>query len=408
MTSISSRRPPPRLAAAAALVAGLAALFAAPGAARATDCTTLPNPVYVAGSTAAKPLLAEIGRVMAAQSPPATIVYQGQGSCSGVGAILNGTALRSSATATFSTWTTDGTEQTCDVAADGPGVVADIGMSDVFATTCVGLPGGLPSNVSDFLGPVQTMTFVVPAASAELSISAEAAYYVFGFGADSGVDPWTDEDFLFVRDNASGTQRMIGAAIGVDPGRWRGTVASSSGDLVSRLMKASAPAQAIGILAADVAQDNHGVLNVLAYQHTGQLCGFYPDHDSGSNEKINVRDGHYAIWGPLHMLTHLDNNGLPIDRNAADVIGYMTGTKGAPPGLDLVDLEAQRHVVPPCAMRVKRVEEMGPMASFAPPGACGCYYEKAANGVTACTPCNGPSDCPVSAPICSYGYCETQ
>jgi hypothetical protein len=394
----------------AAAAAVLCWSLAGAAPARAANCDTLATPIYVAGSTAAKPLLAQIGRVMANQSPPVTVVYAGAGSCNGVDDILNGTVLHGSAAAStaLSTWDTAGNEQTCDLPADGPGAVADIGMSDVFATTCVVLPGGLPSNVADFLGPVQTMTFVVPSGSREQSISAEAAYYVFGFGANSGVDPWTDESFIFTRDGSSGTQRMIGTAIGVDAGRWRGTPATSSSDLVMRLTNAAMPAHAIGILAADVAQDSGDVLHVLAYQHFLQLCGYFPDRDSGSNDKINVRDGHYAIWGPLHMLTHLNGSGFPIKANVADVIGYMTGTKPAPPGLDLIQLEAERHVIPPCAMRVKRVEEMGPLASYAPTGACGCYYDLRANGSTGCQTCGSSNDCPAAAPVCSYGYCETQ
>src|SRR5262249_56059713 len=71
---------------------GLVALASAPAAA-ATDCATLSNPIWVTGSTAAKPLLAEIGKLMATQSPPVTVVYLGQGSCTGVDAILSGTPM---------------------------------------------------------------------------------------------------------------------------------------------------------------------------------------------------------------------------------------------------------------------------------------------------------------------------
>jgi hypothetical protein len=91
---------------------------------------------------------------------------------------------------------------------------------------------------------------------------------------------------------------------------------------------------------------------------------------------------------------------------AGDVIGFLTGTKTAPGQLDLVFLEAQRHVVPQCAMKVKRSQEMGSTSPFAPTGACGCYYEKVANGATRCTACQRATDCPASAPICSYGFCE--
>jgi len=397
-------------------------------AASAADCTTARNPVYVAGSTAAKPILAQVAKFLAAQNPPVTIVYSGQGSCAGVDAILNGTPLRGAvATATaLSTWDATGAELKCDLAAAPapattsgatPGttsalptrtVVADIGLSDVFASTCFSLPGGLPSNVQDFLGPVQTMTFVVPKSSPERSISAEAAYYVFGFGATSGASPWTDEAWLLHRDAQSGTERMIATAIGVPPGRWKGTGTTSSTDLLGRLTAPGTGAQTLGILATDVAQSNLGMLNILAYQHFGQTCGYYPDRDATTNEKINVRDGHYAIWGPVHLFTRLGGAGYPANAYAGDVIGYVTGTKVAPAGLDLVALEAQSHVVPPCAMRVRRTEELGPLASFAPPGACGCYYDKVANGSTSCQVCASAHDCPAASPACSYGYCETQ
>jgi ABC-type phosphate transport system substrate-binding protein len=381
----------------------LATVALSPTALRAAECATLPNPVYVTGSTAAKPLLIELGKYLSTQSSPITIVYLGQGSCTGVDAILNGTPIQGSGNSAPSTWDAAGTEKKCDVITP---VVADIGISDVFATTCFSLPGGLAGNVADFLGPVQSMTFAVPIGSPENAISAEAAYYVYGFGNDSGVLPWTDETVIFKRDANSGTQRMIAAAIGVPADRWKGTASTGSSDLLQKLTLASPRQKAIGILAADVAQDNRTVLKVLAYQHGKQACGYFPDRDATSNEKANVRDGHYAIWGPLHLLTRLDSNGYPLKPATSDVIGYLTGSKTAPGQLDLIFLEAQRHVVPQCAMRVKRTQELGPMTSFAPVGACGCYYEKVANGATSCTPCQRQTDCPTSTPVCSHGYCE--
>jgi ABC-type phosphate transport system substrate-binding protein len=391
----------------ALLLLTVAWTLAATRPAAGADCTTLANPVYVTGSTAAKPILAAIAKVLVAQTPPVTIVYAGQGSCVGVDAILNGTALRGSGTTALSSWDESGAEAKCDLPTTAV-AVADIGVSDVFASTCFSLPGGVPSNVQDFLGPVQAMTFVVPKQSSERSISAEAAYYVFGFGAGSGAKPWTDESWILHRDDQSGTQRMISAAIGVGPSRWKGTVTTSSSDLLSHLTAPGTGAQALGILSADVAQANLGTISILAYQNHGQACGYTPDRDATTNEKINVRDGHYAIWGPLHLLTRVTNTGYPATPAVADVIGYVTGTKVAPPGLDLIALEARTHVVPECAMRVKRVQEMGALASFAPSGACGCYYEKVANGRTACQPCMSSNDCPTTAPACSYGYCETQ
>jgi len=394
-----------------ALVSTLAfgALCAVSGAANAaTDCHSFTNTVTVAGSTAIKPLLAEVAKILSASTSasgaPVTVLYAGLGSCVGVDAALNGTPQLSD---TVSYWDADGNEQTCSTGTVG--LVADIGVSDVFASTCTSLPNGLPSNVVDFMGPVQTMTFVVPNASSQDTISAEAAYYVFGFGADSGAAPWTDESVIFQRNDQSGTQRMIAAAIGVDASVWHGVKTTSSSDMRQQVIAAGGvnPEGAIGILSADDAQSNRATLNVLAYQHFGQTCGSYPDRDASSNEKENVRLGSYLIWGPMHMLATVDASQHPSNPLAADIVGYIVGTKEPPAGLDLVALEAQHHVVPECAMRVSRTQELGPLAPSTPTQPCGCYYEKLANGSTACTACNSDVDCGDANSICSYHYCES-
>jgi len=381
-------------------------LVAASGARRAgaTDCAGLPSPIWVTGSTAAKPLLVEIGKLMAGQSPPVTVVYQGQGSCTGVDAILSATPMTGTG---LSYWDTTGAELNCDITG-ASGVAANIGISDVFATTCYQLPGGLPASVADYTGPVQAMTFAAHSLSKERAISGEAAYYVFGFGADSQVPPWQFEASIFKRDPLSGTQRMIGAAIGVPPDMWKGTATTSSGDMVTRLATANFPDQTIGILSAAVAQDNMGMVKTLAYQPFGQKCALYPDSSQTANDKANVRSGLYPIWGPLHMFIRLNGSGYPANAKAGEVAGYLAGTRPTPSTIDLVKIAAQSRVVPQCAMRVKRAQEMGPTTPFAPSGACGCYYDQLATGATSCKACTTSAQCPASAPACSYGFCEAQ
>jgi hypothetical protein len=55
--------------------------MAAPGA---VDCSTMANPVYIVGSSAVKPFLAEIAKAERNQTPPVTLLYSDQGSCVGV------------------------------------------------------------------------------------------------------------------------------------------------------------------------------------------------------------------------------------------------------------------------------------------------------------------------------------
>src|SRR5262249_9798497 len=137
-------------------------------------------------------------------------------------------------------------------------------------------------------------------------------------------------------------------------------------------------------------------------------CGYWPDSDSNSFDKANVRDGHYNIWGPLHMLARV-SGGAVTDPNAKKVIDYLSGAVD-PTAFDLIQIEAKGGVVPACAMRVTRDAEVGPMASFMPPKSCECKFVKESTGTapSTCQTCTGDPACPTTAPKCNYGYCEVQ
>jgi hypothetical protein len=116
-----------------------------------------------------------------------------------------------------------------------------------------------------------------------------------------------------------------------------------------------------------------------------------------------VRDGHYPIWGPVHLYART-SGGLPNTSATAMLARFST------PKIDqsLVDAVAAKGLVPECAMRVSRTEEMGAFASYQPQFGCGCYFDFKTNGATSCKVCKASSDCPSSAPACNYGYCEAQ
>lgn len=183
---------------------------------------------------------------------------------------------------------------------------------------------------------------------------------------------------------------------------------TSSAAMVTSVKGALVPEATIGILTAEVAGESRASLSTLAYQDEGQTCGYWPDSTAAGFDKRNVRDGHYSIWGPLHLLTKLDGMGYPINKDAGDVIAYLTGTKPAPGGFDLISLLAGASIVPACAMQVRRMSELGPLTSFAPERACGCYFEEVATGKTGCQACMSEVECPDAAPKCNYGFCETQ
>jgi hypothetical protein len=374
--------------------------------------STRPAPavLYVTGSSAAKPLLAALAPIVFADPvAPATIIYRSVGSCVGADAILNGTKMATNDATTAIYWdpnstTTQSTtvsakEQQCTLA---NGTIADIGISDVFAQTCGYATQGLPPGLSDFQGPIQAMTFAVPKQSKENVINAEAAYLTFGLAT---LAPWTDTTHLFVRNDKSGTQRMIATAIKVNASTWKGTDEGSNdgvfGQLTSQLAQADAD-KSIGILAADYS--SRPEVKQLAYQHFGQRCGVKPDINP--LDKRNVREGRYAIWGPMHLFSQVDASGLAKNERARDLVAYLQGTRPPPLGANLIRTEVQAHVVPPCAMTVQRTAEMGAIQSFKPQLRCGCAFDHEALGATTCTACTDNTQCGGDK-SCNFGFCES-
>lgn len=370
----------------------------------AEDCTDLDTNIVVAGSTAIKPLVAELGKILATgtQGTSFRVYYAGLGSCAGVEVMASGKELETDLTY----WDGVGTQHTCSIPPDGD-ARPDITVSDVFADTCVPLPNGLPDGVGEFFGPVQTMVFAVPQVSTQTAISGEAAYSVYGFGADSQVEPWIDASYIFQRSPDSGTQAMLAAAIRVPSKRWQGTETTGSDDLLERLVSVpfAAAERTLGILSASHAEANRSTLRTLAYQDFDTGCAVLPNRTTKSNEKENVRNGTYPIWGPLHLFTAVDDAGRPTNAVTGALVGYIIGTVPPPGGLDLISLEAQERIVPQCAMRVTRSGEMGPIKPQVPDQPCGCAYEEAANGTSSCKRCEATDQCS-GGQICSYGFCE--
>src|SRR5262249_41731737 len=153
------------------------------------------------------------------------------------------------------------------------------------------------------------------------AISDQAAYVVEGWGGAGQytMAPWTMTSAIHVRGPGSGTQTMLGVAIGLIASKWATpggdagtgpTLEASSGTMVTGVGNDSNTNAAIGILSTGDADQNRDKLKVLAFQYTkgGQGCGYLPDATSTSFDKINVRQGRYAVWGPLHAVAHVSGS----------------------------------------------------------------------------------------------------
>lgn len=392
--------------------------------AKAAECSSLPHPVVVEGSSAVKPFMALVGKALAGAATPISLIYKSPGSCAGQGDYFGGTGMTGSPTIYDAAGDANLTCTITPVA----GLPIDIAVSDVFFDTCKGthMLSALPAGDKDFHGPVQSMVFAVSKNSNQHLMSAEAAYLTFGLGMDGDTN-WNDETQIFVRDQNSGTQQMIAAAIGVPAAKFKG----HSGDAPSiqtGLTTAGANPDleniAIGILGMDVVRKPSvgaaGDYVPLAYQHYGQTAGYYPSSDFASNDMQNTRDGHYQIQGPVHMFTKVNGSGVPTNADVKTFVDYMTGAV-VPTTFDLVALEASLSIVPDCAMRVTRDSEIGALMSYMPPVSCECKFlhEAAVSELPAecvsCDPANNDDngvntqDCPDSSrQHCNYGYCEVR
>lgn len=391
-----------RFAALGAFAAAMAG--AGTAAAQSADCTALPRPVIVVGSSAVQSFIATVATALANESDPISIIYAKPGSCAGLGYIIPTGHTLFTGTAIY--WDATGTQQSCSYTGN---TEIDIGISDVFPASC---GFSVPNTMKEYRGPVQSMTFAVSTASSRKVMSGEAAYLTLGLGDDGGT-PWSDHTNVFIRDQFSGTQQMIAAAIGVPAASFIGTSTDGAG-IISHL-QASASDQgtadaSVGILGMDAIRGNAaGDVIPLAYQHFGQTAGYYPSSSLGSNDMQNTRDGHYMIQGPVHMVTRV-TGGNPTNADAKTLIDYLTG-ETIPTSFDLIKLEAQKSIVPECAMRVSRDSEAGPFVSYMPPTSCECkfLFEATTDVPAECTECQSNDDCTDSSrPHCNYGYCEVQ
>jgi hypothetical protein len=296
-----------------------------------------------------------------------------------------------------------------------------------------------------------------------------------------GVPPWNvagnaGNPSIFIRPYTSGTTNIIGTAIGLPATKWRDAtnlsvtrVESSSANMFAAIANATTNVDGtIGILSSQfVLQSNAkavadggmgATIRTLAFQQkdpaTGidQTCGYFPDATENTGDKLNVRQGRYAIWGPAHLAANVGADGNPNGVHAAAVTAVLnafiaTGCEGAscPPGSNkllggtsavgffapdggtsedtlvkaVIDAESgpSGGVIPWCAMQVTRGNiEIGAEASYEPSAPCGCYFEKKATGATVstyCKACTADADCTSDAstsafPKCRYGFCEVQ
>ena len=377
------------------------------------DCSTLSNPLYIPGTTVAKPYFARIGPKLAAiaDGGQITFVYQGKGSCAALNHVTPGGPM----TGTASYWVInpiDGgnLEQTCNLPIAG--ITADMAVGDVSIRTCTG--ADTPPGFGDFSSFVEPFGFIVPPNSQQTAITAEEAYFILKFGGQTGyqVPPWIDPNFIVIRNTASSTQLTIGMNVGILGTMWSASLTNQNaggGNVLTKVAAENTTGNAdktLGILATDTWDPNRDKVKMLAFQAFKQGClgAVYPDSTITAFDKVNVRDGHYPIWGTFWSYSAIDGTSQPANPRAKTLIAFFSGTALLGTADPIVDV-AKTGNIPQCAMKVKRASDGAPITPATPANPCNCFYESLVS-TTACTAC--PAGTCSGTGVCRYGYCEAR
>ena len=418
-------------------LAGLTALLVLAPVGRASaqenpPCDAIPGltgpVIYGVGGSAQTPLIGRIASALASAADPITIVYQDSGACKALEGLDPNVAPENRyLTGEAKYWTSDSATafKVCVLPAD---TSADFGSMQQYADFCPNVDG-LYEGIGDFKGPVGTVALIVPTQSSQNSISTDAVHFIFGFGDESGVEPWVDDSYIVRRNATSAVQLYLAAAadlpdafnpnVGVDvktnansinfvaAGGVRPEAEASPGVDKPAVTVANFEAT-IGFVSGEQADNNRDKVRTLAYQHRGQECAYWPDSTATSFDKINVRRGLYYLWADVHFFAAIEDDGSVTDENVAKFIGYITGDVEAPAELPILDIFIDNGNIPRCAMQVQRDADLGALASFQPDEPCGCYFEERANGESSCEECEDDDDCPDSDPVCRHGFCEVK
>jgi hypothetical protein len=375
----------------------------------------LPHPIYGAGGSAITNDLKGVGAALSTLSSPVTLLFSDPSACTGFSGFV-----AKKVTGDFKYWTVDPTdstkiiENTCSPDAVTGQEVAFAHMGNT-ADFCPNTT--LPADVGDFTGPIQTVNIITGAGSNESSISAEALYFIYGFGADGKVPPWNNPTFTVQRTSSSFVQLFVAAAINVPPAAFKGGTSETTNQAVANDVANDSTKgngqDSIGFVSGSTADASTGV-KTLAFQAKGQSCGFWPDSTATARDKANVRNGQYFLWTPGHFFARIDSKKKVVNADVANLIGWFNGTVDPPEGLDVAALTIKAGDIPQCAMQVTRDGTAGAISSFAPPIPCTHYFEKNATGTTSGTVCSVDKDCKnKAAPTCrifpsnaTTGYCE--
>lgn len=379
--------------------------------ARAVDCEDAAGglPIrYGAGGSAQRDLVGRLAWELQTADDPFFIVYKDDGgACSGINA-LAGTA-DPTITGTAYYWDpATGSKTRCDLPIAGATVDFASMIVTPFACSLI-TDESLVEGIVTATGPISAMSVVVPEASTQQAISAEAFYLVFGFGPEADIAPWNSSDInsYIRRDENSAAQQILALATGLPPTSFYGVDATSNSNTVAYLAALADPEAGIGFCSADVADASRDSVNTLAWKHFGQNVAYWPDSSATTYDKVNVRDGQYPLWGNGFLYAHGDTGTGEADDPYVQTLLQYFDNEAQPAGTTttITDHAIANKNIPQCAMQVQRDGDVTPVYAFEPEEPCGCYFDYSTTGASTCDTCDDSTPCS-GADVCRNGFCE--
>lgn len=370
-----------------------------------------------------------------------TIVYHDPGACQGYQEYLDNQITTAGATIKYWVPGSPTGGNTCTLANPHTADFAHMGNPvDFCGFTEDDLPAGYPTGYGTVQAPIQTLNFVVDKDSSQRSISAEALYHIYGFGAvAANIAPWNNPRTLIFRQTSSFVHQFVASSIFGDDNRQfyddpgvagqqgdgiigtgrLGYQASTNGQVVTRTdhyqRNESLSAEfALGFASGSAVESPVARTQVktLAYQHYDQERGYWPDSTESTADKRNVRSGKYHFWSPGHFYARVADDAATfgngdlrtlddvLDEDVRYFLTKFTTTE---------DEEVLRRIIaagdiPLCASSVTRDGLDGAISSYAPPDPCNGFFELVSSGNTS-NACGSDDQCSGDQK-CRHGFCE--
>lgn len=393
--------------------AGLAVLAPAPVAV-AAPCSAIAGAVaYVAVAPSAEAYVEKVTSLLRRNdSTPIAVVWQVVPACRAVevvakdsipGTCAEGACLSGKA----NVWTQDPKDRlpgTCDLATTGTKI--DLAIADVFPQTCPAFSVTPPVGILSSPGPVSPYAFVMSPRATESAISAQEAHFVYRLGQQAEIRPWLNSASIWVLGERDAGQLLLAPRIKLPAARWNGKIAASYNEVFTGLQ--ADPIAGLGLLPTTVIDKRRTEVRTLAFQTIGQHGAFFPDGKQARFDKANVRDGHYPLWGYLHMIVRANPSmpTVPLSPVAARLTDVFLG-KAMAGSQDPTLLQVQSGLVPACAMHVSRTSDTTPLVPSQPKDACPCFFEtNMPGGKLLCSECPGGIACATGT--CRRNYCEVE